>query len=130
MGLFRRRNTHAIPEEMPVKNEIAPTSDALPAELASTIGAAFITVRSGEGDPAIIQFSGWRSVKYDRDVLRNLFGEMSPGLSEAQTLRAMRFLDNRIVEQARQQGEADILSQGRERRGRWADWKSEWRLSP
>lgn len=132
MRLFRRNLPKPVPLRAPngafeSAVEVAPESDALPPELASIIGSATITVRifeDGDEDrPAIIHFNGYGMMAFNKDALAEQFLKMSPGLTQPQIDRATRFLNNRIVEEARRQGGAAITDRSYRPRGRWAAWR-------
>ncbi len=102
-------------------------SDALPGEVDAAIGAAHITIRafgphtSTDDDcRTIVEIPGLRSIKFEPVEFARLVSVAWPHLSPGQVKRAVDYMNNRCVAEARRIGQATVV---REKPLKWWEKK-------
>lgn len=107
----------------------AVASDALPGEVDAAIAAAVITVRAftdtqGALDDAraIIEFQGMPGIKFDKAKLSSFFAAEWPYLDGLQLRRAVRYVENRCIAEARRIGEAHAVIDSSRKRWSASEW--------
>lgn len=103
------------------------TTDMLPPELQTIVCTATVMERNGEDEntPRILFMTARGSFYRDDKHPRRWLTDNWPELSEAQTLRAIKLIDARVLEVKRER-------MVRDDRPRWADWRptrstADWR---
>lgn len=112
---LRRRQVSAPAISIP-----EPHPDILWGEIACTIGAADIQIRSGDDVSIIVLFPGYGSFKCESGKPKQFLKDCFPSITDAHLTRALRYFNNRVAAKRRQDDD-DLRTRHAEPKRKWRD---------